>query len=161
MPESEEKLWQKSAKAIDRWLVPAAFGALTVLVVTQGVTAFPAVRHAVDNRVGRSIATALSSTTAVGDKSAHVTFYVSPTASRPDIRVMVNGRYQGNLAAGHLTVVLHQGDTVQLVAPNNTRQTEVSVDDNNPYLSSLLPGMMFQLSAQQPSVVLPKVTFLA
>ncbi|WDL97124.1 hypothetical protein [Alicyclobacillus sp. ALC3] len=161
MPESEEKLWQQSVHAIDRWLVPVAFGALTMLVVTQGITAFPAVRHAVDNRAGRSVATALAGAPAVGDKSAHVTFYVSPTTSRPDVRVMVNGRYQGNLAAGHLTVVLHQGDTVKLVAPNNTSQTEVSVDDNNPYLSSLLPGMMFQLSAQQPSLVLPKVTFLA
>lgn len=161
MVQSDQSPWQRAAEAIDRWFVPAAFGALTLLVVTQGVTAIPAVRQAIDNRAGRSITPALSTAREVTGKSADVTFYVSPAGSRPDIRIMVNGRYEGNLAAGHLTVALHQGDSVRLVAPNTTGRTEISVEDNNPYLVSLFPGMVFSLSTQAPSVALPTVKFLA
>ncbi|MDQ0188481.1 hypothetical protein JI721_16175 [Alicyclobacillus cycloheptanicus] len=160
---SEDVQWLQGTEWVDRMLVPSAFGVLSVLVGVQMLTAIPAVRHHVDALAGRFVqVTPAAASSAGGSESASITLYLSPdTGPRPDVRVLVNGKYAGSFTSPSLHLTVHPNDQIEFVRSKTGGAVDIEVDDNDPNLAYPLPGMSYSLTKDDPSLDLPNVRFFS
>lgn len=157
---SQRKLLRELTERIDRWIVPVAFGTLSVLVAAQALTAFGPIRTYVDKIEGRFFqAPAVVIPSSVDSEKASLNLYLSPATPRPDVVVLLNGKQLSRFAATtELTVVVREGDKLQ-IASNGTGKVYISVDDDNPNLLLPAPGQTFEITNDNAAVNLPTVTF--
>jgi hypothetical protein len=157
---SNHKLLGELTDRIDRWIVPVAFGTLSVLVSAQLLTSFGPIRAYVDRVEGRFYQQpAAVIPSSVGSETASLNLYLSPATQRPDVAVILNGKPIARFVTStELTVVVREGDKLQ-VESNGQGIVYVSVDDDNENLLLPAPGQTFEITQDTSVINLPTVTF--
>ncbi len=144
---------------IDGWLVPFAFGTLSVLIGAQMITSIQPVRAYVDEVEGRFIEEPASVIPqSVNHETANLSLFLSPTVARPDIKVILNGRVLARFLTAQLTIAVHEGDSVQFESSGHGL-AYISTESDNSSLLVPAPGQTFAVSSDEPVVFLPKVVF--
>lgn len=152
-------LWSEVIEKIDSWLVPMAFGLLSVLVLAQMVTTLPSIRSKVDQVEGRftTIPTDVIPSS-VAQEQAIITLFLSPDQINSAIGVFNNGKFVANFTSSQLRVTVHEGDRLSIKS-SAPATVSVVVDHNDPNLLLPAPGQTVELTPGQVQVSLPSVQF--
>lgn len=148
---------------LDNWIVPVAFGVLSVLIFVQLIGVIPSVRSAFDRAEGRFAAIPTSAEpSAVKDMSGPITLMLDAPAQASHILVFRNGVSLGAFTTNQMDILLHDGDTITFrdATPNGPKVAIYVTSSQDPNMLLPAPGETVWVGSGVSTASLGKTAFM-